>query len=305
MPLVQRWHIWLYRSGPLWPLALCRIVWALAMLLATLHEAGLPQLYSHAQYHVPLLPFVTPLEARAFERLIVLAAVGCMLALLGLCTRVGIALVLLTIGYLFALDVLLFRNHVYLGLLLGGLLACSPCGQVWSLYAVLRRRWRRPLASTGSLACAQLIKAQVLIVYGYSALNKLREPFLDGFVLERELPLALRSCPLQPLLCDSHGALYPAVEAFLHSPIALSASAAVVLCSEWFLMLGLPSRALRPFAVALGLVLHTVIFLTMCIYVFGLLMLSSYVLFFEFRSHPVSVQLPFVKQGHTGSVLLR
>jgi hypothetical protein len=281
--LAQSWQNWLFRSGPLWPLALCRIIWALAMLLATLHESGLAQLYSHAQYHVALLPFAQPLDPNLHRYVIGLAALGGVLALLGAFARLGILLVVCALGYLFAIDLLLFRNHVYLGVLIGGLLACSPCSNVWSVDAMIRRRVG---GTTGSLACAQLIKAQVLIVYGYSVVNKLRRPFLDGFVLERELPLALRSSPLRALLFDAHGAVSPTVASFLHSPSALAASSIAVVCAEAFLVIGLPMRALRPYAVAVGLALHTTIFLSMGIHVFGLLMLSSYVLFFAKGAPP-------------------
>jgi hypothetical protein len=284
--MVASFQTWLFRSGPLWPLAMCRVLWATAMLLATWHEAGLAALYSDAQYHVPLLAFATPLTVPAFERLIALAAIGGALTLVGLFTRIGIALVSASLGYLFALDVLLFRNHVYLGLLIGALLLFAPCSERWSVSAVLRRLLGKPLRTTGSVACAQLIKAQVLIVYGYSAINKMRQPFLDGFVLERELPIALRSSPLRTLLRDAHGTYHPTIESFLHSTPALATCAAIVFLAEAFLVVGLPSRQLRPYAVAIGLALHTTIYLTMGIHVFGLLMISSYVLFFDFSGHP-------------------
>jgi hypothetical protein len=276
---LQHGQDWLFRHGPLRPLAVCRIGWALAMLFATWHESGLAQLYSRAQYHVPLCSLAAPLEANTFRCVIGVAAVGGVLGLLGCFTRVGIVMLLAALGYLFALDLLLFRNHVYLGLLMGALLACSPAGHALSLDAWRQRRWSKPLASTGSLACAQLIKAQVLIVYGYSAINKLRWPFLDGFVLEQELPFALRSCPLRWLLCNAQGALHPAVNGFLHSPLALSASSLAIVCAETFLALGLPRRKLRPYALTVGLSLHLGIYLLMGIHVFGLLMVCTYPLF--------------------------
>ena len=287
MRVAKRFQDWLFRTGPLWPLAVCRIFWALAMLLATLHESSLADLYSNHQYHVPLLPFVKPVDATTFGILVTLAAVGGALALLGLFTRFGIALVIATHGYLFALDLLLFRNHVYLGLLIGALLFFSPCADSWSVRAAHHRHRGKPLSTLGALPCAQLIKAQVVIVYGYSALNKLRNSFLDGFVLEQELPTALRSSPLRALMYQPRGGLHPLAESVLHSSSALGVAAALVLMAEAFLTVGLPSRPLRPFAVAVGVVLHTTIFLTMGIHVFGLLMMSSYLLFLDSSPRPL------------------
>jgi len=162
------------------------------------------------------------------------------------------------------------------------LLWTAPCSDTWSLNAWLKRRRGVLASTTGSLAGAQLIKAQILIVYGYSVVNKLRRPFLDGFVLERELETALRSSPLRALFFDARGAVVQSVEGVLHSPSALAVVAVLVVSAEALLTIGLPSRRLRPFAVAVGLSLHAGIFLTMGIYIFGLLMVSSYALFFDF-----------------------
>lgn len=288
--LSGRWQRWLFRHGDLKALAVCRMTWALAMLLAVWHESSLARLYSHSQYHVPLLPLAVPLDAAAFHGVMAAAALGGCLTLVGLCTRVGISITVASLGYVFALDLLLFRNHIYLGLLMGGLLALSPSGQALSLDAAISR-WRgRPFPRSGSLAGAQLLKVQVLIVYGYSALNKLQRPFLDGYVLERELPLALRGAPLGAWLRA------PTVQALLDRPTLLAALSCAVVLAEAFLVVGLPSRRLRPYAVSVGVALHACIFLLMGIHVFGLLMLSTYLLFFD-RGHRAVAAIASVGVG--------
>jgi len=249
------------------------------MFIAAQTEVELPALYSSAQYHVPLLGWATPLEPGALERVIRVAQLGAVLAGIGLVPRLGCALVLGSLGYLFALDLLLFRNHVYLGLLMGGLLCLSPAGRVLSVEAWLCRRFGRAFDTRGSLVTAQLIKAQVLIVYGYSVVNKLGASFLDGFTLQEELPFALRGSLAHGLLSDPRGRLLPAFEGLLHSDSAMAACACAVVASEAFLCFGLPVRRLRPWAIALGLALHGSIFMFMNIRVFGLLMVASYPLF--------------------------
>jgi Vitamin K-dependent gamma-carboxylase len=282
------WSRWLFSEADLRPLALFRMGWAVAMFEATRHEGGLYTLYSSAQYHVPLARWAAPLTLLAFQRLIVAGKLGCALTLLGLSPRLGIVLVMSALGYLFASDLLLFRNHVYLGLLLGMLLWSSPSGHALSLDA-LWRHWRgQPFARVGSWSAAQLIKAQVVIVYAYSVVAKSCSAFLDGFTLQVELPFALHSCPLSGWLYDAQGNLSPAVASLLQSDRALAVCACAVWCAEAFLACGLPSRRLRGYAVAVGLALHGSIFLLMNISVFGLLMVATYPLFFARTAQPAS-----------------
>jgi hypothetical protein len=285
MTLIARaaaaWQRWLFAPGSLRHLALFRIGWALAMLLAARHEAGLWQLYSAEQYHAPWFGWAQPLSQAAFQRLTQIAEIGSALALIGLWPKLGCALVIATLGYLFASDALLFRNHIYLGLWMGLLLCASPCGRARSVEACWHRwRGRGPAGSAESSGVAtQLIKAQVLFVYGFSALNKLRLAFLDGYTLQQELPFALRSSPLRALFCDARGAPRPVVENALHNALALSVCSCSVVLVEGFLVFGLPSRRLRHYAIPLGLSLHASIFLLMDIRVFGLLMVAAYPLF--------------------------
>ena len=215
------------------------------MWLAAQTEIEAPALYSNAQYHVPIVPWATPLDPMALGRLIHVSELGAALVCVGLLPRLGTALVLGTLGYLFLLDVLLFRNHVYLGLLMGGLLCASPAGRALSLQTWLLRRWGRGVNTHGSLLAAQLIKAQVLIVYGYSVVNKLRPSFLDGFTLQQELPFALRTSPLRQFLFDARGQLLPSFDALIHNDAAMAMCAWAVVAAEAFLTVGLPLRQLR------------------------------------------------------------
>jgi len=291
MTIGARYRRWLFVRGELHALALFRIGWSLSMFIAAQTEAELPALYSRAHYHVPLVSWATPLDAAQLGRLLCLAQLGAVLAGSGALPRLGTALVLGALGYLFALDLLLFRIHVYLGLLTGALLLLSPAGRVLSAQAWLRGLFGRPCDTRGSLVTAQLIKAQVLIVYGYSVLNKLRPSFLDGFTLQQELPFALRESVLHGSLFSAPGVLAPAVQALLRNDAAMAAVSYVVVAVEAFLTLGLPLRRLRPWAIGLGLLLHGSIYLLMDIRVFGLLMVSSYGLFLEpRRTDPLMAQ---------------
>jgi Vitamin K-dependent gamma-carboxylase len=278
---VSRWHAWLFVQGELRTLALFRMGWALAMLTAIWPEAESYRMFSSQQYHLPLLSWAQPLDSAAFHVLMRTSALGCALAFLGLLPQLGALLVVATLGYLFVSDLLWFRNHVYLGLLFGLLLSVSPCGRAYSLDAlILKLRWRPP-AADGCRTTVQLIKAQVLIVYGWSAINKLALAFLDGFTLQEELPYGLKQSVLASWFHTAPGVLRPTITNLLHDHVAMSIGSCAVVLAEAFMVIGLPQLRLRRYAIAVGLALHGTIFLTMNIVTFGLLMVSTYPLFVQ------------------------
>jgi hypothetical protein len=201
--------------------------------------------------------------------------------LVGLLPQLGAIAVVAGHGYLFASDLLLFRNHIYLGLLLGVLVAASPCGRALSIDAFVCKRLGRQVDGTGYLTAGQLIKAQVLIVYAWSAINKLRWSFLDGWTLQQELPHALHQSPIAPWLYGPGGALRPAVAAAIANDGAMAFCSCAVVVTEAFLLWGLPQLRWRRRAACAGLALHGSIFLFMNIITFGLLMVSSYPLFLK------------------------
>jgi hypothetical protein len=79
---------------------------------------------------------------------------------------------------LLSMDLLLFRNHAYLAVLLGTLITLTAAGSS---------------APDGSNAARVLglgpglVRAQTWLVYLWAFVNKFNGPFLDGWVLEGEL----------------------------------------------------------------------------------------------------------------------
>ncbi|MFT3926849.1 MAG: HTTM domain-containing protein [Myxococcales bacterium] len=281
---------WLARlrvRGPLWPLALFRIGFGLALLVQTLVEAGRHAAYAPERFHLPLVPLLAAPSAPVFAMLIRLALLSAIATILGAGSRIAVVVLTLVHGYLFAVDSLLFRNHVYAALLLGGLLALSPCGQVLSFDALMRRMRRRPpRPREGSLVVAQLIKGQVWIIYLWSALNKLRPSFLDGWVFQQELPALLREGLLARWLNDRGTS---AMWVILDDDARTAALAWSVLLVELFIAVGIMHRRLRPWACACGLTLHVGIFLSMNVFTFGCLLVASYPLFLASpRSPPLT-----------------
>src|SRR5258708_2196941 len=137
--------------------------WALAMSAVALHDWGRAAAYAPERYHLPLVRWAAPPQLMEFHTLLRIALIGCLLTFLGVMPRLGAMAVTATYGYLLSSDVLLFRNHVYLGCLLGLLLASSPCGNALSVDSWVRKRVGRPTTAIGSRVTAQVIKAQILI----------------------------------------------------------------------------------------------------------------------------------------------
>jgi len=108
-----------------------------------------------------------------------------------------------------------------------------------------------------------LLQVQLSIVYFFTAAAKLNEPFLSGQVLLDRL----------------------ALPTFVTDPAVIRAIATGTVGLEFFLAFGLWIRPLRPWAFALGLVLHGLVPITMGLYagliVFSLAVLAIYVLFID------------------------
>jgi vitamin K-dependent gamma-carboxylase len=298
--LARAWQRWLFSRGDLHALALFRMGWALAMSAVALHDWGRAAAYAPDRYHLPLVKWVAPLEFTEFHTLLRIGLAGCLLTLLGALPRLGAICVVATYGYLLSSDVLLFRNHVYLGCLLGLLLASSPCGSALSVDSWVRNLVGRPTTAIGSRVSVQLIKAQILLVYFWSVVNKLRPSFLDGWALQQELRHALGEGPIAPWLQGGRGTLGPVVTAWTESDRGMALCSWAVVLVEAFLFLGLPRRRWRRCAALAGVALHGSIFLLMGVITFGLLVVSSYPLFFELQRRPkkANQKHPDVSNGY-------
>ena len=275
------WSAWLHAVGDLRPLAVFRMGWAAGMLVATAYDAQHYEFYTPEHYHAPLVAWATPLPPATFRAALRLASMACVMVFTGLVPRIAAGATVAVHAYLFASDLLLFRNHIYLGLLLGLPLIFSPCDRALAIDGWIRRAIGRPASTIGSLAGAQVIKAQVLIVYFWSVVNKLRASFLDGWTLQQELPYALAESPVSGWFHTASGAFRPIVARAIESDRFMSACSCAVVLTEAFLLLGLPRRRLRRYAIVTGLLLHGSILLLMNVVTFGLLMVSAYPLFLE------------------------
>jgi predicted DCC family thiol-disulfide oxidoreductase YuxK len=231
---------WLRRlissGAPARPVAIARIGVAVAVLLEAVHSgATLLRLDDpgilHAPY-VPWMPQVTDGLAWVLIGLWVVSATG---MLLGWRTRLATAVLTATIAAVLLLDQQLYSNHLYLIVLVCGLLTVADSGAALSLDA-----FRVGESTEISGWPIWLLRLQVSVVYGYAALSKLNPDFLSGSVvasyLRKSGPLAM-----------------PESWRFLEPMLILSVLA---ICTEAFLAVALWSRRWRPAALVAALALH-------------------------------------------------
>ena len=288
------WHRFWFREGELRPLAIFRVGWSVAVLIVAMTDIPRAPMYDASHFHWPLWDGFEPVDSGTFLALLGATGLGAALALAGFFSRLGAALVVGCQGFLLASDLLLFRNHIYLVCLLGLLLCCSPCERVFSVAAVLRRRRApdEPVRRRGSLTAVQVIKLQILLVYSWAIINKLRGSFLDGWVLGHELADAFPRSLVGSWLGGQREVV---MRSFAMQP-AMAVLSWIVVITEVFVMVGLVWHPLRRPALAAGLMLHLGIALTMNVFAFSLLMVASYPLFWgnEFYS-------PVVGSGEDGA----
>lgn len=211
---------------------------------------------------MPILPL--PLGGGMAQAVIAVWVLCGMLLIRGWRSREAAATLSVLAGYLLLADRQLYSNHLYLLMLLYGLLAVAL--------------WQR---SGGSIPYWPLflVKTQASIVYGFAALAKLHAEYLVGAVLAASWMGG------------------PVPDRWL-VPMVMAPVAAGSVMVEVFLAVGLWTPRLRAPAVALGLLFHAAIVVTMAprleLLAFALAMLALYPLFW------VRTEVP----GHRNAVLV-
>jgi len=258
----RAWQRFWLAEGSTFSLDLFRILFAAALLLEV-HTSQVKSINAvdDGLFHLAYLDLLPTVGEPTYHLLHALQSPLILLLGLGLAPRLSCATLLTIQGWLFFADRLNFRNHPYLFLLLLLLLMLAPIGESLSLPALIRALGRRAHTLFGArrpLTWQRLIQVQICLTYGFAALHKLHPAFLRGDVLREVCPAAVE---------------WPSS--------LLSAMAWLTLTLELLLPLALWHRRTRLAAVLLGLPFHLAIAAILEIQVFSLVMIASYVLFFD------------------------
>jgi hypothetical protein len=240
------------------PLAMARILVGSATLLQ------LPTLYSQlisllapGKFRVPY-SISPPVDASVVPILAWLTAALAIAAIVGWHTRIALAGLAASLGFMLALDQQIYRNDLWLLFLECFLLSLAGSGAAISLDA--RRAGGKDFVERWPVL---LLKIQLSIVYAFSAMSKVNSSFLRGDILQSAI--RFDDLPLELL-------------------IALSI---VAIGTEIFLAVGLWLAHTRRPAMLVGFLLHTSFVLLLnsgpILFAFGLEMLALYMLFPEVR----------------------
>lgn len=264
---------WLDRSAPSRPVAVARIGVAIAVLLEAPNSADTLQRLAEPRYITTPYAGWAPMVSAPLAWLLIGAWVASAVAFgLGWRTRAVGTVLTLTLASVLLLDQQLYSNHLYMMVLVAGLLTVADAGAALSLDA--RRRGTRERVAAWP---QRLLRLQVSIVYAFAALSKINLTFLSGSVvasyLRREGPLAIP---------DSWRTVEP-----------MLVLAVLAICLEAFVALGLWLPRWRPAALLAGLALHIGITgwlsPTYQLLAFSLLTLPLYVIFLAVEPRRVVV----------------
>jgi predicted DCC family thiol-disulfide oxidoreductase YuxK len=244
------------------PMGVTRAAVGIAGLVMSLEIGGyLSRLADPSALRLPVLPAVEALTVAVWPLLIAIWLAACVAFALGFRTRIaGAAIVALAVVFLSS-DQQLYSNHLYLLATVVAILTLAGAGNGFAI---------RPSGSDGAARWGRfLLKFQLSVVYGFSALAKLNASYLSGSVMASYLrsdgPLAIPHA-------------WRAFDAMLVLSI-------VAVLAEVLLAIGLWVPNWRRNAFVLGLGLHLAILVTfdppLPFLAFGILTLALYVQFLD------------------------
>lgn len=277
--LFDRWERFWFAEGSTRALGAFRILFGLTIFGEVGTNFEMQQNALEGGFHVPYLSCLGPLSEDLYRGLHLVQWPASLLLAAGVAPRLACAVLLASEGRVFLADHLHFRNHAYLVLLITGLLLLSPCGRSFSLASL----WRRGAASVrefAPLTAQRLIQFQISVMYFWSAVNKLSPGFRSGEVLAvaigSGLDKGLSGAILGALLAPETLAHWVGLAS---RPENMLLGAYGTIAIEFFLAFALWWRRTRTVAILVGIAFHVGIGISMDIGTFGLLAVSSYVLF--------------------------
>jgi vitamin K-dependent gamma-carboxylase-like protein len=224
-------------------------------------------------FHLPIWPEALVPSATGYVLLLSVQAVAALLAFLGLWPR-GSLLLASSIGlYLLGCDRLQYHNNRYALLLLGLLLAFTPCDRSF----LLAKRRPHHLLSSARLAptyARRLFQIQVSLVYLSSACGKLLDSDWRGGQV-----LRMRFESVAPFWASRGLHLPDSLALALSSPLFASFSAKIAICTELFIALGLWFPRTRRAALWVGVLFHFWIEVSARVELFSWIMAASYLAF--------------------------
>jgi hypothetical protein len=223
-------------------------------------------------FHIPMVPEAWLPSATGYAILLGVQALAAVLAFLGLWPREAL-LTASSLGlFVLTLDRLQYHNNRYALLLLGFLLAFTPCDRS---FLIARKPHTLPEAErVAPTFTRRLFQSQVSLVYLGSACGKLLDPDWRGGQV-----LLLRFASTAPFWAARGVTLPSALDAALSSALFASLAAKVAIATELFIALGMWFPRTRRLALWVGVLFHVSIEVSARVELFSWLMVASYLSF--------------------------
>lgn len=267
-------------------IALTRVVIGVAALLQMVDSAViLSRILDPTMMQVPSWGWLPVLSPDWLPLYLLLWCVAALAFSVGWHTSLAGPALCLVLGYSLVIDQQSYSNHVYLLILVVGLLTLAQSGNRLSVDG-----WLGKTRATVPLWPIVLLKIQLSIVYFFAAVAKLNLLYFSGAVIGVNV---------------SHGWIIPLPDA-LHRWEVLMPLAVASIAAELFLALAFWSPRHRNVAVCVGVAMHATIALTfpadtaLALTAFGLIMFALYLQFLDpaalkanlSRSYRPSIQSP-------------
>ncbi|HTA93034.1 MAG TPA: HTTM domain-containing protein [Polyangiaceae bacterium] len=240
-----------------------------ARLILELKDGG----YFGDFFHLPIWPEAFVPSATAYALLLSVQALAALLAFFGLWPR-GSLLLASGIGlFILGCDRLQYHNNRYALLLLGFLLAFTPCDRSF----LLAKRSPHHLPASARLAptfARRLLQIQVSLVYLSSAGGKLLDSDWRGGQV-----LRMRFESVAPFWASRGLHLPGSLTLALSSALFASLAAKIAICTELFIALGLWFPRTRRAALWVGVLFHFWIEVSARVELFSWIMGASYLAF--------------------------
>jgi hypothetical protein len=223
-------------------------------------------------FHIPMVPEAWLPSATGYAVLLGVQALAAVFAFLGLWPREAL-FVASSLGlFVLTLDRLQYHNNRYALLLLGFLLAFTPCDRS---FLIARKRHTMPEAERAAPTFTRrLFQSQVSLVYLGSACGKLLDPDWRGGQV-----LLLRFASTAPFWAARGVTLPNWLDTTLSSMLFASLAAKLAIGTELFIALGMWFPRTRRLALWVGVLFHFSIEVSARVELFSWLMVASYLSF--------------------------
>jgi hypothetical protein len=224
-------------------------------------------------FHIPMVPEAWLPSEAGYAALLGVQALAALLAFLGLWPREALFIASSLGLFVLTLDRLQYHNNRYALLLLGFLLAFTPCDRSF----LLARRKSPILPEAERVAptfARRLFQIQVSLVYLGSACGKLLDTDWRGGQV-----LLLRFANTAPFFATRGVTLPGWLEALLSSALFASFAAKLAIGTELFIALGMWFPRTRRLALWVGVLFHFSIEVSARVELFSWLMVASYLSF--------------------------